>query len=262
MSFNEEVKKELSSVNPLSKHCRRAEEAGIAFCAVKQGKHNGKNGVDKNHTAELQSLTDDPESFDALREMIKKTCCMRSFLRGAFISSGSINNPSGDYHFEITTPTEKKAEFLKDIMTSFGLNGKISERKNRPMVYLKDADEISDMLSVMEASVSMMNFENERILKSLRNDVNRKVNCEAANIRKTVAAAEKQLKDISLIEEKIGLLGLNDQLREVAELRMRYPEKSLSELGELMEPKLGRSGVNHRMEKIGAVADSLRNEAQ
>ncbi len=261
MSFTKTVKNELLEHKDRPKHCRTAEAMGMVLFSKNKGTDlAGKIDIDKTDISDLKSLADDL-SDDRIKKIVQKTCCKRSFLRGAFLAAGSVSSPSGLYHFEFSASDKEKACFIQDIMTFFGLHGKISERKGKYVVYLKDADEISEALNIMEAQLSMMEFENARILKSVRNDINRKVNCEAANIQKTVAAASKQLEDISFISDTVGLDALNEQLREVAALRLRYPEKSLAELGELAMPKLGRSGVNHRMEKIGAFAEELRESS-
>lgn len=259
MSFTDEVKNELKSVVPLPKHCKIAETAGVILLSGKNDKSDcWKIDIDKTDISDIKSLTDGLKDGNKDISFLKKTCCKRSFLRGAFEAGGMINSPKGDYHFEIKCYSLYQAELLCELMREFNIDGKISNRRGRYIVYLKDADLISDMLNVMEAHVSLMTFENERIFKSVRGDVNRQFNCEMANLKKTVAASQMQCEAIKLIKEKVGLETLSPGLREVAELRLMYPEKSLSELGELMEPKLGRSGVNHRMEKIIETAEELK----
>ena len=190
--------------------------------------------------------------------LTQQTCCKRAFIRGAFLASGSISDPEKGYHFEIVCPDERKAGQLQELIRSFGIDAKVVVRKKSHVVYVKEGAQIVDILAVMEANVALMNLDNIRILKEMRNTVNRKVNCEMANINKTVSAAVKQIEDIKLIEEKKGFQSLNDGLAEIAELRLQYPEATLKELGMMLNPQVGKSGVNHRLRKLSAIADELR----
>ena len=174
-----------------------------------------------------------------------------------FLASGSVSDPNKSYHFEIVCKTQEQAEQIKEILLGFNTDAKIVERKGHYVVYLKEGENIVDALNVMEAYVSLMKFENIRILKDMRNAVNRKVNCETANISKTVNAAVKQIEDIELIRDKIGLDNLPDNLREIAMLRFVYPDVALKELGKYLQPPVGKSGVNHRFRKIAAIAEEL-----
>lgn len=188
----------------------------------------------------------------------QQNCCKRAFIRGAFLASGSISDPRKGYHFEIVCADERKAQQLQDILRSFQIDAKIVQRKKSYVVYVKEGDQIVDMLALMEANVALMNLENIRILKEMRNTVNRKVNCETANINKTVNAAVKQMEDIELVEKMIGFQNLNDGLAEIAELRLQYPEATLKELGMMLNPQVGKSGVNHRLRKLSKIAEELR----
>lgn len=188
----------------------------------------------------------------------QQNCCKRAFIRGAFLASGSISDPRKGYHFEIVCADERKAQQLQDILRSFQIDAKIVQRKKLYVVYVKEGDQIVDMLALMEANVALMNLENIRILKEMRNTVNRKVNCETANINKTVNAAVKQMEDIELVEKMIGFQNLNDGLAEIAELRLQYPEATLKELGMMLNPQVGKSGVNHRLRKLSKIAEELR----
>ena len=190
--------------------------------------------------------------------IMKNVCCKRAFLRGAFLSSGSISDPEKSYHFEIVCTTEEKAGQIKDLIGDFDIEAKIVERKKHYVVYIKEGDGIALMLNIMEAHVSLMELENIRILKEMRNSVNRKVNCETANINKTVGAAVKQISDIELIRDVKGLASLPEQLYEIAILRLDNPDASLIELGSMLNTPVGKSGVNHRFRKIGEIADTLR----
>ncbi len=188
----------------------------------------------------------------------QQNCCKRAFIRGAFLVSGSISDPRKGYHFEIVCPDERKAGQLQDIIRSFQIDAKTVQRKKSYVVYVKEGDQIVDILALMEANVALMNLENIRILKEMRNTVNRKVNCETANINKTVNAAVKQVEDIKLIAGTIGFQNLNEGLAEIAGLRLQYPEATLKELGIMLNPQVGKSGVNHRLRKLSRIADDLR----
>lgn len=190
--------------------------------------------------------------------VIQESCCKRAFLRGAFLASGSMSDPEKSYHFEIVCAAEGKALQLKGIIQTFGLEAKVVPRKKTWVVYLKEGGQIVDILNVMEAHVALMELENVRILKDMRNTVNRKVNCETANINKTVSAAVKQIEDIRFLQETKGLEKLPEGLKDMALTRLQYPEASLKELGELLEPPVGKSGVNHRLRKLSEIAEKVR----
>ncbi|MBQ3545624.1 MAG: DNA-binding protein WhiA [Lachnospiraceae bacterium] len=191
--------------------------------------------------------------------IIQKECCKRAFIRGAFLATGSVSDPEKFYHYEIVCSTYDKAVQLQKIIQSFNIDAKIVERKKYFVVYIKEGSGIVDILNVMEAHISLMNLENIRILKEMRNSVNRKVNCETANLKKTVSAAVKQIEDIKYIRDTKGLSILSEGLEEVAKLRIENPEASLKELGEMLNPTVGKSGVNHRLRKICEIAEDLRN---
>lgn len=201
------------------------------------------------------------EELSVVRNIvIQETCCKRAFIRGAFLASGSMSDPEKSYHFEIVCATREKAEQIQKIMKCFELDGKIVLRKKSFVVYLKEGSQIADVLNVMEAHVALMEFENVRILKDMRNTVNRKVNCETANINKTVSAAVKQIDDIRYIQETKGLDKLPEGLKDMALTRLTYPEASLKEMGSLLTPPVGKSGVNHRLRKLSEMAEELRTK--
>lgn len=185
-------------------------------------------------------------------------CCRRAYIRGAFIAVGSVNDPEKNYHLEIVLPNETLALQLRDVVNSFELDSKVVERKEHFVLYLKEGEQIVDLLNVMGAHVALMNLENVRIVKEMRNDINRKVNCETANLNKVVNAAVKQLEDINYIQQTIGLEKLPKQLAEVAQLRLEYPDTSLKELGTFLSEPVGKSGINHRLRKICNLAEMLR----
>lgn len=297
MSFSSDVKEELGKQNCKSRHCQLAELAGLLELEGKISKNPYRLELDTDNVKrkerfekllqqafsikDSQTLTEeqtikilsalkwnDMEGGDFLpiqkRKadglLVQKTCCKRAFLRGAFLAAGSMSNPNKSYHFEIVCHTLEQALQMQGLMNSFETEAKIVERKGHFVVYLKEGAQIVDMLNVMEAYISLMNLENVRILKEMRNTVNRKVNCETANISKTVNAAVKQLEDIELIRDKMGLDELPDHLRQIAYVRLEFPEAPLKELGEYLSPPVGKSGVNHRLRKLAEIADSLRGK--
>lgn len=211
-------------------------------------------------------INKDGEVFEELsivkNVIVQQYCCKRAFIRGAFLASGSISDPEKSYHFEIVCAVRAKAEQLQKIMNSFGIDAKVILRKKSYVVYVKEGSQIADLLNIIEAHVALMKFENVRILKDMRNTVNRKVNCETANINKTVSAAVKQVEDIVYIRDTIGLENLSDALRDVALTRLEYPEATLKELGDLLTIPVGKSGVNHRLRKLGEIADKLRENKE
>ncbi len=226
----------------------------------------------KNHEEALRLLQatklltregDVQEELSLVRNtVVQQYCCKRAFIRGAFLVSGSISDPEKSYHYEIVCSARGKAEQLQKIMNSFEIDAKVILRKRSYVVYVKEGAQISDLLNIMEAHVALMKFENIRILKDMRNAVNRKVNCETANINKTVSAAVKQVEDIHYIRDTIGLENLSEALYDVALTRLSYPEATLKELGDLLTPPVGKSGVNHRLRKLGEIADKLRQNKE
>ena len=219
-----------------------AEETALVLAACKLTVAEEKNG----------------RSLLVEQTIVNKSCCRRSFIRGAFLAAGSVSNPNKAYHFEVVVNQEKNGDLLCEVMRSFEIDAKMIERKYHYVVYVKEGAQIVDLLNIMEAHVALMEFENVRILKDMRNTINRKVNCEAANINKTVKAATRQVEDILYIREKIGLETLAEGLEEIALLRIEYPEASLKALGEMLNPPVGKSGVNHRLKKLCEMADGLR----
>lgn len=192
--------------------------------------------------------------------LLTKECCRRAYLRGVFLGGGSVSNPEGAYHLEIITTDDSHAQEISRIMKKMGLDAKVSTRKNWYVIYLKESDQIVKCLSLMGAHTALLNYENVRIYKGMRNNVNRLVNCETANLNKTINAAVRHQENIKLIAGTIGLDKLPPALRETAELRMAHPDISLKELGELMQPPVGKSGINHRMRKLDKIADQLRKK--
>lgn len=194
--------------------------------------------------------------------LLQRSCCKRAFLRGIFLVSGSVTDPKRGYHLEVVAGSKRRAEKLREIMKSFDIDAKIIERKKNYVVYLKEGTQIADMLNVMEAHVALMELENIRIFKEMRNSINRQVNCETANIKKTVSAAAKQMEDIVYIRDHVGYGILSEGLAQMAKLRIEHTDSSLKELGEMLDPPIGKSGVNHRLRKLSEIADGLRQHKE
>ena len=185
-------------------------------------------------------------------------CCKRAYLRGAFLGAGSVSDPEKGYHLEFVSPTLKHAEYIKDVMSLLEMDPKIVPRKNNYVVYLKEGTQIVDLLNIMGAHIALMELENIRIVKEVRNNVNRIVNCETANLKKTVSAAVRQMQDIEYIQKTIGIAALPENLQEAAQYRLEHPSATLKELGEMLYPPVGKSGVNHRLKKISEIAEEVR----
>lgn len=287
MSFSSEVKTELAKHLGKSRHCQIAELAALIAFEGRIPAAESENRllmqkyqlllaelfhIEEIHTEEearsvfstvkmYNDATGEPEPEDTVKGLlIQQSCCKRAYIRGAFLAGGSISDPNKSYHFEIVCRSIPQAEQLRDVINSFDMDAKIVARKKYQVVYLKEGSQIVDILNIMEAHVALMNLENVRILKEMRNSVNRKVNCETANISKTVNAAVKQLADIEYIRETAGLSYLPENLKEMALLRLEYPDAPLAELGTYLNPPVGKSGVNHRLRRISEMADSLRQQ--
>lgn len=190
--------------------------------------------------------------------LVKNACCQRAFLRGAYLAVGSMSDPEKSYHLELVCMEEEQALQLQELIQGFGLEARIIRRKKYHVVYMKEGASIVDFLNIIEAHVALMEFENLRILKEMRNSINRRVNCEAANITKTVNAASKQTEDIILIRDTFGFDNLPEGLRQMAEVRLEHPDATLKELGEFLTPSVGKSGVNHRLRKLSELAEKIR----
>lgn len=203
-------------------------------------------------------LTEDDTRLSSDDNIIQKECCKKAFLRGLFLARGSVNDPNKSYQMEIVVSNEYRVDQLIHILNSFGLEPKSFKRRSHFVVYVKDSNSISEIIGILGASNAFMEFENIRIYKDLRNSINREVNCETANISKITEAAAKQINDIKLIEEKKGLKSLSAPLLELATIRLENPDLSLKELGDMVSPPIGKSGVNHRLRRISEIADSLR----
>ncbi|MEX2414984.1 MAG: DNA-binding protein WhiA [Paenibacillaceae bacterium] len=194
-------------------------------------------------------------------DIVKNACCRRAYLRGAFLAGGSVNNPEGSsYHLEIASMYEEHCKALCTLANKFGLNARCIERKKGFVLYIKEGEKIIEFLSVIGAHQALFKFEDVRIMRDMRNSVNRIVNCETANLNKTIGAAVRQIENIRLLEREVGLHNLPDRLREVAEVRIQHPDMNLTEVGEMLRGKVSKSGVNHRLRKIDEMAEKIREQ--
>lgn len=250
MSFSLQVKEELTKCTMGSKHCFIAE-----VIALKQFCKANNAFTTKRHAVLQKKLSNDNIDYTT---SLDYPCCQKAYLRGAFLCVGSISDPQKSNHLEFVCESNTLAEVLVLYMKNFDISAKVIQRKNSYVVYLKDGEDIANLLILLGAYVSLMNYENHRILKEISNSVNRRVNCETANIAKTVNAATKQLEDIHLIKSTCGLEFLPLNLREIAKIRLEYPDLSMNELGKLLKNPIGKSGVNHRLRKISEFAETIK----
>ena len=295
MSFSGDVKEELVNCIPRNKHCWIAELAAIIdMCGMIKKDHFGSRVLTiktENDLVMRKSFTllkkvynivcdvnirfyskkrgrsyilrcrgDELETVENV--MIRTACCKKAYIRGAFLCSGSITDPKKAYHFEVVCPDQMLAEKLQGMIRDFHIEAKCIERKSHQVIYIKEGSQIVDVMSAMGAHSSLMQLENIRIEKEIVNSVNRKVNCETANINKVIAASVRQKEDIHLIETTIGIEKIPENLQRIAYLRMNNPDIPLKELGEMLEPPLGKSGVNHRLRKISEIANRIREHKE
>ena len=207
-----------------------------------------------NIDSNLQIIADDHGKIK------EKDCCKRSFLRGVFLGGGSITTPENAYHLEIVLNNVQNANFINSILHDMEITAKIIKRKKMTVLYIKDAEEISNFLALIGSNKGTIIYEQTRVMKEYRNNVNRRINCEVANMDKTAMASSKQLNDILLIKKKHAFETLPAELKEIAKLREKYPEASLEKLGEMLEPKLSKAGVSHRFKKISLIAQEIKNK--
>lgn len=300
MSFSYDLKKELSTVEDAPRHCRTAELAAFVLflSAEEQGKivFTSSNVFALNAAslllkklfreetepvsdtiqkkfmltvsegaAELRKTLKCKEEEGGVlipdtRQLLVKSCCRRAFLRGAFLCSGTISDPDRSYHMEINCRSAYQAEIVDEVIRSLHIESRLTRRNRYYSVYIKDGDAISDALGLMGARVSLLELENRRIVRSMRGNVNRQVNCETANIEKTANASVRQTEDIRYIYENGGADLLTAELEEAARLRLKHPEATLMELAQMPDPPISRSGMNHRLRKLTKIAEQLRKE--
>ncbi|MBQ6555608.1 MAG: DNA-binding protein WhiA [Firmicutes bacterium] len=298
MSFSSNVKDELLKVNDSGRHCKIAMLAAfVNLCGfydgnvltffsehrallekisllvselvgVKPETETSENRLcvrvkDKIAAGKLINITQGDSGYDtqAVNPLaVSAVCCKRAYLRGAFICIGSVSDPEKQYHLEFCNSDYDHAEAIKGLIASFGIDARIIERKNHYIVYIKEGEQIVDMLNVISAHKALLDFENLRVVKELRNNLNRIVNCETANLNKVVSAGVRQAEAIEYIRNTVGLSYLSPSLQEMAKLRLDYPDLSLKELGEKLTPPVGKSGVNHRLKKICEIANNLKGD--
>ncbi len=295
MSFSGDVKRELAAVDTQARHCRIAELSAYVLLAGEREEADGSLAGfrTENEAASRKLFTllerafnidialcreQDPSGAhesrffrlpDAERaaavaaaaghpSVLRRECCRRAFLRGAFLTAGSVSDPEKSYHLEIVCPDEASAAVVRKAMRETGLDAKVVRRKKSYVVYLKEGDQIVSFLGTIGASISFLNIESVRVMKEMRGSVNRRVNCETANLNKTVVSAVRQIEDIRYIRDNGGFGELTPQLREMAEIRLAFPDASLTELGEYLNPRIGKSGVNHRLRKLCAYAADMK----
>ena len=283
MSFSADIKKELSMLNNLNnKEQVKAELSGYLLggnyteeneigSLVTENEYNtnrlnkllenvqidfenikkGKSILTQWKTEKRDIIVD----IDIENEEIKK-----AVVRGAFMASGSINEPDKKYHLEIVFSIKENAKYVFYILENFGIECKMIKRKDKYCLYIKDGEEISKFLALIGAKKSVLNYEEIRIIREMRSNVNRIVNCETANINKTINVAITQIQDINYLKEKGKFESLPENLKEIAQIREQNPESSLVELGKLLQTPIGKSGVNHRLKKIQEIAQELREE--
>ncbi len=192
------------------------------------------------------------------RPVLRRENCRRAFLRGLFLASGSMSDPERSYHFELICTDAARAEQVQLLLQSLEVDSRLTVRRGQTIVYVKESDRIGRLLGLMDARLALLEYENIRILREMRGNINRQVNCETANISKTANAAAQQIEDIRYIESRIGLSELTNGLDEMAAVRLQYPTATLKELGSYLDPPIGKSGVNHRLRKLSEIAEHLR----
>ena len=298
MSFSSDVKKELCAIECENECCQRAEAYGLLYFARSFSPHDISIMTDYDFVAQRYKnairyiISEEPEEvisksgkitvsvpdadnrIDILNEFgytgnentmrilttnIENECCFGAFLRGVFLACGIITDPKKEYHLEFDVAFKSKSRDLSDMFENFTVKPKQSDRNGVNLVYFKDSYHIEDVLTVMGAHQSVLELIGEKILKDVRNNVNRKVNCDRANIKKTCSASAEQIKAINKLMSAEKMDELPSELKELAELRLDNPEMSLSELGENLSTPISRSGVNHRLKKLIEIAKKATN---
>jgi len=196
-------------------------------------------------------------NYEVPEELLPNDICKRAYIRGSFMGSGSISNPERSYHAEFVSGKEIQSSTLQKLLEGYGINGKNIYRKNNFVTYIKESEQISDLLALMGANNAVLNFENIRAIKETRNQINRVINCETANLDKIVDTSMRQINNIKILKKHKVIDQLPDNLRELAYLRLKHSNASLKELGQMLSPPLGKSGVNHRLRKIEEIAEEL-----
>lgn len=272
-SFSGRVKKELSRINNLAdKNIVKYELQGYLLTSS-TNKFITENEYNINRFSKLLTNTGTQDfkiemqgnkfcittkNKIEIKQKIKDIQEAKAVVRGSFMGAGSITNPENTYHLEIVFELQDNANIIKEVMKEFEINSKILKRDKNYIVYIKDGEEISKFLAFIGANKSVLKFEETRVLREVRNNVNRIVNCETANINKVITTSIKQIEAIKLIKSKNKLNYLKEGERELAELRLKNPDATLKELGEMLSKPIGKSGVNHRMKAILDLAEELK----
>ena len=240
MSFSSEIKEKLDEAGYECNQCAYAEAAGKLAVII-------ENDGESSAFRERMSYGD-VEGAD---------CCEKAFLRGAFIKSGSISDPKKSWHLEFGARHKAEADFIGALLKKREIRCGISERKGRYIVYVKDCDSIAATLGTIGAGADALQLFSLQAERSMRNDINRRVNFESANLQKSVRAASKHIKAIKKLKEAGKWESLPDALKEIGELRIENQDASLKELGEMLTPPIGKSGVNHRLNRLLEEAEGL-----
>ncbi len=196
-------------------------------------------------------------NYEVAEELLNDDTSRRAYIKGSFMGSGSISNPEKSYHAEFVSNKEAQSKTLQKLLKAYGISGKNIYRKNNFVTYIKESEQISDLLALMGANNAVLNFENIRAVKETRNQINRVINCETANLDKIVDTSMRQINNIKILKRHKVIDQLPDNLRELAYLRLKHNNASLKELGQMLSPPLGKSGVNHRLRKIEEIAEDL-----
>lgn len=298
MSFSGDIKEELSKINNLAnKELVKAEFIGymlsnnmgviknkIKYSTENQYNINRFNKILRNLNIEYEiavqgkiyTITFEKKEFEGViyvdkeiqinensftnMPIEKNEQFFKSIVRGTFLGGGSLNNPQNKYHLEIFLGTKVNAIYIRDLLKKFYIESKILERKSNYSIYIKEAEEISKLLALFGANKAVLKFEEIRVVRDTRNNINRLVNCETANLNKTINAAVAQIEAIKLLKKNKKFDELPDNLKEIAEARIQNPDISLVELGKILERPLGKSGVNHRLKKIIEIAEKLKED--
>lgn len=292
MSFSSDIKDRISEIENRCEYCKRAQLAAMVRYTGKI-KNDGiilttenesvmkclkrlifeNSGIETEYeyrekTRLFEMTISDAGAIDNLSDLLMLygddygdltpfDCCVTAYIRGAYLGGGSVSNPEKNYHLEFDARYEAEADRLCRMLSKCGVTAKITSRKSHSIVYIKEYSLIADTLGIIGDSSSALEIYNISVEKDVRNSINRHMNCENANMDKVADAYMKHLAAIEKIKNTIGLEGLPDVLKEIAQVRVEYPEDSLKQLGERLENPIGKSGVNHRLNRIVAIADDI-----
>lgn len=290
MSFSSQIKSKLCKTQINCPGCRGAELAGMLKFTCASGAQEIKFSTESEAVVErlcsnieeitgiklvfsdnartYSLFTDNVNDVDNINGYLKSgdiipfACCRAAFVRGAFLGGGSISNPEKSYHLEFGTKDSDEAQFLCSILINEGFNARITHRKSKEIVYIKECEQIADILGFIGADMGALDMFTIQVEKQMRNDINRRVNCENANMDKSAKASSKHMQAIKLVRKSGKWEKLPDVLREIGDLREENPDVSLKELGEMANPPIGKSGVNHRLNRIIEIAAGLENNKE